>query len=530
MSNLPGLAAAAGLIALGALGCLLEDGPGYDPIDVIVPSFTEDEEREIGMKFDRALQEQVRIIQDPVVASFLNDLGQRIVREIEPQPFIYRFRVIENPSLNAFAVFGGYVYFHSGTLLAASSVDELAGVMGHEIAHVRMRHHARMEQKTKIPSLIAGLGGIAAASATGEPAILLGAQSANVVLKLHFSRAFEAEADHHGAQYMARAGYDPAGIERFFQRILDEERQIPDAIPPYLYSHPDVKTRIAAVEVRAAGLEPGPRPADDLDDAMREAQARLAALLARGRTNWIEPTPAFDLEQSGLLIRDAERAEQTGDDAQALELLARAAAAQPNDPRVHFRRGEILQSTGRHAEAAQSYRQTIRLDPTPALVFFRLGETHKALADRHRAVSAFEQAAMRAGPKSSLQRRAEWEVAKLTFTIVEEDGVAEADGLDDAPPPLERAVAPLPIGARRIAWWARLGARFAPHAERMRVRWIDPSGATVDEVPVQKLRRSYVWAALELERPGAAAGRWQVALLLDGDVVQQRALDVGGAQ
>ena len=88
---------------------------------------------------------------------------------IEPQPFIYRFRVIDDPSLNAFAVPGGYVYFHSGTLLAAGSVDELAGVMGHEIAHVKARHYARMQKASQLPDLLAGIAGMAAAVAAREP-------------------------------------------------------------------------------------------------------------------------------------------------------------------------------------------------------------------------------------------------------------------------------------------------------------------------------------------------------------------------
>jgi hypothetical protein len=129
---------------VAAFGCIQDDGSRFNPIEFVSPRMDEDDERRIGMEFDRELHKQVNIIHDPVVAGFLNDLGQSIAETIEPQPFIYRFRVVEAPSLNAFAVPGGYVYFHSGTLLAAGSVDELAGVMGHEIAHVKARHVARM--------------------------------------------------------------------------------------------------------------------------------------------------------------------------------------------------------------------------------------------------------------------------------------------------------------------------------------------------------------------------------------------------
>jgi predicted Zn-dependent protease len=100
--------------------CIQDDGRRFNPFRAVVPSISDDDEREIGMQFDRELQEVVPVIHDPVVTDFINELGQALVSQIEPQPFIYRFRVIDDPALNAFAVPGGYIYFHSGTILAVS--------------------------------------------------------------------------------------------------------------------------------------------------------------------------------------------------------------------------------------------------------------------------------------------------------------------------------------------------------------------------------------------------------------------------
>ena len=94
-----------------------------------------------------------------------------------------------------------------------------------------------------------------------------------------------------------------------------------------------------------------------------------------------------------------------------------------------FRVGELLAAQGRQAEAIEAYRRTVKLDPTRALVFFRLGLAYREIGERHRAVYAFEQASLRAGPGNVLQRRADWEVEKLTFTIVPESGVSEGDPL-----------------------------------------------------------------------------------------------------
>src|SRR5262245_4796465 len=243
------LAPLALLVAVLA-GCLQDDGTRFNPLRTFSPQIDDDAERELGMEFDRALQEAVTLIQDPVVVGFLNDLGQALVSQIEPQPFVYRFRVVEDPRLNAFAVPGGYVYFHTGTILAAASIDELAGVMGHEIAHVKAHHYAKMRQQSAIPDLATQIIGLSAAIAAKEPGLLMVAQGINVSMQLRYSREAEAEADHLGAIWMSRAGFEPTGIVRFFQRILEEQHRTPDQIPPYLYSHPAVEERIDAVEIQ----------------------------------------------------------------------------------------------------------------------------------------------------------------------------------------------------------------------------------------------------------------------------------------
>ena len=217
-------------VLLGALGCVQDDGSRFNPIDAY-SKVSVDREREIGWQFDGEIQAHIRLIDDPV----------------EPQPFIYHFRVIVDPSLNAFAVPGGYIYLHTGTILEAGSLDELAGVLAHEIGHVKGRHYARMREKAAIPDLLAKVAGMAAALATGEPGALAASEGLNVALQLKFSREFETEADDIGSNFMARAGYRPEAMARFFERIVNSSRDIRVQIPPYLYTHPDVENRISAV-------------------------------------------------------------------------------------------------------------------------------------------------------------------------------------------------------------------------------------------------------------------------------------------
>ena len=293
------------LLALAPASCVQDDGTFFNPVRDII-EVSEDDERELGLQFDQELRNHVTIVEDPIIAAFINDLGQEIVRGIEPQPFIYRFRVVLDASLNAFAVPGGYVYFHSGTILAAGSIDELAGVMGHEIAHVKGRHYARMREKTQIPDLLIGLAGMAAAVATGEPGILIATQAANVAAKLSFSREFENEADQYGSIFMTRAGYEPAAITRFFERILEDKRDSPYTIPPYLYSDPDVEDRIAAVEQRAQKLRSTGSPTPRFAEGLREVQARLAYLIETRRRSTPTPSPPQNPRRIDPLLAEAQ--------------------------------------------------------------------------------------------------------------------------------------------------------------------------------------------------------------------------------
>jgi len=184
--------AALASLALAA-SCSHGSGGGFNPLNLVVPSFSEDDLRQIGMDADQAIQQQVELIYDPIVVGYLNELGQEIAGQISPQPFIYRFRIIKSKDLNAFALPGGYIYIHSETLMRVGSVDELAGVLGHEIAHVQARHFSRREAKTALPGLVARAVGMGAAVAAKQPGLAVVGEGVNVSLQIGFTREFEAE-------------------------------------------------------------------------------------------------------------------------------------------------------------------------------------------------------------------------------------------------------------------------------------------------------------------------------------------------
>lgn len=507
------------LIAAGLAACVQDDGRRWSPTRLIEVS--EEQEREIGLAFDRWAQQNLDLIDDPVVMGFVNDFGQAMVRTIEPQPFVYRFRVIRDSRLNAFAVPGGYVYFHSETLLAASSIDEVAGVLAHEIAHVKARHYKRGVEKNAIPGLLVQLASVGATVATGHPAPMIVGMGVNVAFQLKYSREFEEEADRFGAVFMTRCGYDVRGMARFFERIAAEEAASGhdgQKIAPYLYTHPDVGDRMHDVLAAADQLRPVTDPDPVLTSEFRSAQERLAALVATGRSLMREGPRPGERERADPALALAEERAARGDRDAALAVLAGAERGSPADPRLPFRRGELLEEAGRLEDAIAAYRRAVELDPTTGLVLYKLGRAYADAGDRHRAAYYLEQSLLRLGETSAVRKRAEREIERVTFPVAVEAGLAEDFGAS-------------PLGARdeftatgEVVWWARIASRHLEQRERIRVRWIDPAGRIASEQDVAVLRRPFVASRFALA--GAAPGRWTVEARIEGVFLDRRSFAV----
>ena len=353
------------------------------------------------------------------------------------------------------------------------------------------------------------------------------AEAANVSLQLRFSREFESEADQLGGVFVSRAGYDPAGSARFFERIVDAQQSHPDSIPPYLYTHPAAEDRIQTIRLAAETLQPTREPALSLEEDLREAQARLAYLIDTNRESVPSMGLPADRSQTDPLLEEASERIRLGEDDAALVLLSWAQAIEPNDPRVSFRIGNLLYESERYEDAAAAYRRTVRLDSSAALVFYRLGLAYRATGERHRSVYAFEQAMHRAGAESRLQRQAEWEILKLTFRVVPEAGFADGSEVEGADTPAGFSREAFRVGDRAMAWWARLGPRFTGYADRITVRWTDPTGSVVQEEPAEPRGRPYIGSSLAFDAAGVRpAGAWTVEARLEDDVIDRRTVQV----
>lgn len=189
-------------------------------------------------------------LDDPEIEEYLNRLGRRLARVSGESERRFEFFVINDASLNAFALPGGYIGVHSGLLLAAESESELASVLGHEIAHVTQRHIAQLlgrQSQAGMVMLASILLAVLAARSDSQlsEAALAAGQAGAIQSQLGYTRSFEREADRIGLQMLDQAGFDVRGMPSFFERLQRNTRLYENNAPGYLRTHPLTQERIA---------------------------------------------------------------------------------------------------------------------------------------------------------------------------------------------------------------------------------------------------------------------------------------------
>jgi len=232
----------------------------------------------LGKQMAQEVERQAKLIDDPVVAEYVNRLGQNLVRNSDAKvPFT--IKVVDSDEVNAFALPGGFFFVNSGLILKADNEAELAGVMAHEIAHVAARHGTRQATRGELANyatlpliFMGGWSGYA----------IQGAASAVIPMGfLRFSRQFESEADMLGLQYLYHAGYDPTAFVDFFEKIESMEKTRPGTMAKVFATHPMTQDRIAAAQQNIQENLPA-RPEYILNTSeFMDVKARLAMLEGR---------------------------------------------------------------------------------------------------------------------------------------------------------------------------------------------------------------------------------------------------------
>ena len=386
------------------------------------------EEQRIGDSIMREIRwSDPDYLDDIEIEDYVSSIGRRLVEVSDSPTGSFDFFIIKNPSINAFALPGGYIGVHSGLLLTAETESEFASVMGHEIAHVTQRHIAQIYGKQGQSTLLV-LGSllVGALAAGSNPdmaqAAMAAGQAGAIQQQLNFTRAFEREADRVGLQLLERAGFDPRGMPSFFTRMQRANRAYESSrqLPGYLRTHPMTSERFTDMQSRVAQMRYR-QVLDSLDFAFARAKLRadqglavnaisyfrdqldvnsddvsrygLARALLRGgnaeeATEVLSGMGAQARESSwtSLLAAEIELAQRRPD--AALRILESALQRNTNNRALSYARIDAMMAANKITDAARLAREEVGRDRTDPRLWQRLSRAEESLGNRtayHRA-------------------------------------------------------------------------------------------------------------------------------------------------
>jgi len=349
--------------------------------DVSQATLSHAQERGIGFNIMRQIRQAPSYLDDPEVADYLNQVGYRLVAVSPDARQDFHFFALQDNSVNAFALPGGYVGVHSGLLLTAQSESELAAVMAHEVAHVTQRHIARMvaaQQKQGMLSLAAIALAILAARSNPQAAVgaIAATQAQALSNQLAFSRDNERDADRVGVQILERAGFDTHAMPVFLDRLQRSTRSIETGAPSYMRTHPITYERIADVQGRIYDL-PFRQVPDSLEFLLIRAKLRGQQKDPRDAVAYFddviterkfanETAARYGLVNALLRARDTTRA--------AREMKALTPIAESH-PMLAALQGRFLLATGRTQQAIDWYRRQVAAFPNQRALVYALAQT-----------------------------------------------------------------------------------------------------------------------------------------------------------
>ena len=243
---------------------------------------TREQEREIALSVIEQFRNAGRLVADPEINEYVANLGRRLSYRAQNGDHQFHFFVVKAPSINAFALPGGFIGVHTGLLEATANESELAGVLAHEIAHVTQNHISRQIQAMRgtsimtMATMLAALlvGGLMGGGGDFMQGALMAGTGLAQQQQINFTRAHEHEADRIGIGTLYAAGFDPRGLPSFFETMSRAESLSLKAIPEILRTHPVNVNRIAEARARIA-----PDMIRNVDNSLNYYLARAQAQL-----------------------------------------------------------------------------------------------------------------------------------------------------------------------------------------------------------------------------------------------------------
>lgn len=379
------------------------------------------QEYQLGQKWLRAYRSRVATTSDPLLYSYLEQLLTRLARHSQLKDRRLDLLIVNNATMNAFAVPGGIIGVHTGLFLYAETEAQLASVLSHELAHLSQRHFARgleKQQQNSIPTMAALLASLVLAATTGSDAgiaAITATQALALDSQLRFSRQNEQEADRIGLQTMIGANEDPYAVPAMFERMLQVTRYSRRP-PEFLLTHPITESRIAD-SLNRAQKYPKQQYSDNLDYHLMRARvtlkhsntpqesvkrfaeeikgeslspeaSRYGLVLALTKSNQTdrartEITPLLEKSPHKpayiLAMADIEAADKNFP--AALQLISDELQQYPDHHAFNTRYAEILMESGDYAVAEEVLEQHVKRRPKDDYLWYLLAEVHGLAGD-----------------------------------------------------------------------------------------------------------------------------------------------------
>ncbi len=364
------------------------------------PALSVKQEEAMAREFMKEVLNRFELVEDPVIVDYVNEIGEKIVATLPPQPFKYKFYVIHQSVYNAFATPAGNIFINSGLIEAMESEEELAGLIAHEVSHVFCRHISqRMDRAPKIS--LATLAGIAAGIFLGSQgagkvanAVTIGSMAAGQSAALAFSREDEMQADQIGARLLAGTGYGVNGLLTVLKKIRSRQWFGSEQIPTYLMTHPALEERITYL-----GAQLGDKPKLENNAKKKaspkflKAHTRLFALYGDENSALIHfkrevvenPDDILARHGYGLVL------ERSGNRPEAAEQLKMALVKNAFDADILRDIGRVYFLDGKYADALKTLEGAISIRPGDAGGLFFLGRTRMELGRHAAAAATFEE-------------------------------------------------------------------------------------------------------------------------------------------
>ena len=355
-------------------------------------------ERDLGKAFMRNIRRTQKVMDDPLLADYIQQLGDKLVNSSAVRGTPFSFFLIDDPQVNAFAGPGGYIGVYSGLVLTTETESELAAVFAHEIAHVTQQHLLRAWESTSqmsIPNAAILLAAIVLGATVGgdaAAAAAVGGQAALIQQQINFTRENEKEADRVGIEILAQSGYEARAMPAFFARMGKATRVYASKLPEFLMTHPVTTSRTADALGRAEQF------------AYRQTPEDLRYHLAR--INLIQrqiSRPEKAVRELTLMLEDGRfrneaavrygivlaqiRARQLGEAASSLDKLLKN---HPSVVEFTVSRAQVDALQGNKAAALRRLERAIREHPGSYALNLAYAETALALQDPQRAMQALQ--------------------------------------------------------------------------------------------------------------------------------------------